>query len=193
MDLPWGDERSIQFITNVGLVTSNGPHGHNIMACEGTHHLSYRPGIIAVNIGHHKATYENIMKTKEFGVSIAATDQNILSSIAGGNSGKTVDKIAVLKELGYEFMPAKKIKILMVKNAVLHIECKLIQSVPVGDHMLFIGEVVEATLNPGKEPLAYHKSKYWKMDNMIPKPSETELAKIKKAVEKHTKNALKHQ
>ena len=150
MDMPFGDERSIQFITNVGLVTSNGPHGQNIMACEGTHHLSYRPGIVAVNIGHHKATYENIMKTKEFGVSIAATDQNIVSSIAGTNSGKAVDKIAILKELGYEFTPAKKIKAMMVKDAVLHIECKLMQYVPVGDHMLFIGEVIEATINPEK-------------------------------------------
>ena len=29
MDLPWGDARSIQFVTNVGLITSNGPYGYN--------------------------------------------------------------------------------------------------------------------------------------------------------------------
>ena len=32
MDLVWGDEKTRQFITNVGLVTTSGPFGHNIMA-----------------------------------------------------------------------------------------------------------------------------------------------------------------
>ena len=33
MDLPWGDEKTIQFITNVGLITTKGPFGDNIMVC----------------------------------------------------------------------------------------------------------------------------------------------------------------
>ncbi len=50
MNLPWGDEKSNKFVTNVGLITSNGPYGHNIMAAEWTHHISYNPGLIAVCI-----------------------------------------------------------------------------------------------------------------------------------------------
>ena len=51
MDIPWGDENSKQFITNVGIVATNGPNGYNIMACEWTHLVSYRPGLVAVCIG----------------------------------------------------------------------------------------------------------------------------------------------
>jgi len=40
------------------------------MACEWTHHLSYRPGLIAVYLGPNKTTVENIMTTKEFGVNL---------------------------------------------------------------------------------------------------------------------------
>ncbi len=29
MDIPWGSEAAKKFITNVGLITSNGPFGHN--------------------------------------------------------------------------------------------------------------------------------------------------------------------
>ena len=187
MDLPWGDEKTVQFITNVGLITSNGPYGDNIMSAEWTHHVSYSPGLIAVCIGLGKATLANIQKTKEFGISICATDQNIMTTIAGGNSGKNVDKIKVLKELGFKFYNAKKIKSLMVEGAVVNIECRLFKEIELGDHVMFVGEVVEASLDKGKEPLAYHKVKYWKIGDNIPKPSQDEMEEIKNIVEKHSK------
>ena len=87
MDLPWNDERSNKFITNVGLITSDGPSGADVMACEWTHHLSYSLGLIAVCIGPEKTTHENIKQTKEFGVNLCSTDQSIMSSIAGGYTG----------------------------------------------------------------------------------------------------------
>ena len=117
MDLPWNDERSNQFITNVGLVTSNGPFGPNVMACEWTHHISYQPGLIAVSVGHTKATVENIRNSKEFGVNLCASDQSVLSSVAGGYTGSMYDKVNALKELGFEFYKAKRIIPLMVKGA----------------------------------------------------------------------------
>ncbi|MBI2101860.1 flavin reductase [Candidatus Woesearchaeota archaeon] len=187
MDLPWGDEKTVQFITNVGLVTSNGPYGDNIMSAEWTHHVSYSPGLVAVCIGHNKATLENIKNTKEFGVSIAATDQNVLASVAGGSSGKNVDKVSALKELSFKFYKAKKINILMVEGAVLNLECKLFKEIKLGDHVMLVGEVIEASLNKSKEPLAYHEVKYWKIGENIPKPPQEELERIKIIIEKHAK------
>ena len=93
MDLPWNDERSNKFITNVGLITSDGPFGADVMACEWTHHISYSPGLIAVCISPNKATYENIKQTKEFGVNLCSTEQSIMSSIAGGYTGSMYNKI----------------------------------------------------------------------------------------------------
>lgn len=49
--------------------------------------------MIAVNIRGHDATSENIIESKEFGVNIAAEDQNVLCSVAGKYTGRHVDKI----------------------------------------------------------------------------------------------------
>jgi len=186
MDLPWGEERSKQFVTNVGLITSNGPNGHDIMSAEWTHHISYSPGLIAVCINRTDATHENIEKTKEFGVNLCASDQNVLSSIAGGSHGQDVDKIGALKELGYKFFKAKKIDVMMVKGAAMNAECKLFKTLELGDHTTFVGEVVE--LYPlGKEPIVYHAGKYWKFVDKISKPPQEELDKIKEVVEKYRK------
>ena len=150
MDLPWNDERSNKFITNVGLITTNGPYGADVMACEWTHHVSYRPGLIAVCIGPNKATHENIKQTKEFGVNLCSTDQSIMSSVAGGYTGSSYNKINALKELGFEFYEAKKIKVTMIKGAALNIECILSNEIPHGDHTTFVGEAIEASNNSDK-------------------------------------------
>ena len=187
MDLPWGDERTKQFVTNVGLITSNGPYGNNIMAAEWTHHVSYSPGLIAVCINPKDATHANLSKTKEFGVNLCASDQNVLSSISGGNSGKNIDKISVLKELGFKFFKAKKINVLMINGAAMNAECKLAKEIKLGDHTTFVGEVVE--LYPvGKEPLVYHAQKYYKLGQAIPKPPQNELDRISKVIDKHKKS-----
>ena len=85
LDLPWNSEISNRFITNVGLITSDGHFGSNVMACEWTYHISYRPGLIAVCIRPNDATHENIRQTKEFGVNRCSTDQSVMSSVAATN------------------------------------------------------------------------------------------------------------
>ena len=189
MDLPWGDERTVQFITNVGLITTDGPVGPNIMAAEWTHHVSYSPGLIAVCVGKsNQATSVNIQKTKEFGVSLTAIDQSVLASVAGGSSGLETDKIKALQELGFKFYKAKKIKGLMVEGAAMNAECKLVKTLDIGSHTIFIGEVLEASATKGKEPLAYHKGKYWKMTENIQRPTEEKRESIKKIIGKYRKD-----
>jgi flavin reductase (DIM6/NTAB) family NADH-FMN oxidoreductase RutF len=187
LDLPWNDERSNKFITNVGLITSDGPFGSNVMACEWTHHVSYRPGLIAVCVGHHKGTHENIKQTKEFGVNLCSTDQSVLSSVAGGYTGSNYDKINALKELGFEFYKGKRIETIMIKGAAVNIECILSKEISLGDHTTFVGEVIEASNNPDKVPLAYYGGRYFIMNTNVEKPSYEEREKIRKVVEKYKK------
>lgn len=188
MNISWGSDPAKKFVTNVGLITSTGPYGDNIMAAEWTHQVSYEPGLIAICLKSSEATHANIEKTKEFGVNLTAQDQNVLSSVAGGSSGKIVNKIEVLKELGFKFFRANKIKALMVGGAALNVECKLVNTIELGDHTTFIGEAVEVHQVNATEPLVYHGQKYWKFGDIIPKPSEQEMGRIKSIVEKHVKN-----
>ncbi len=185
MNLEWNDKRMGKFVTNAGLITSNGPYGYDIMAAEWTHYISYAPALIMVNIDKNAATHENIQKSNVFGVNIAAWDQNMVASIAGGSSGKKVDKISVLKELGVEFYNGK-IDVLMVRGAAMNAECKLIEAKKVGDHMMFIGEVLEVTAHD-KESLVYHNGKFWKIGEQLHKPDEKMMSKIQTLVEKYTK------
>ncbi len=186
MGLEWGSDATRKFATNVGLTTSNGPHGYNIMATEWTHHVSYNPPLITVCLNPNHATTANIRKTKTFGVNICAFDQNVLSSVSGNNTGKEVDKIKVLEDLGFEFYKAKKIDVLMVKGASMNAECRLVKEIELGDHIMFVGEAVQVS-SSDKPPLVLSGGKYWKLTENVQKPEKEFLNKIQKLVEKHTK------
>jgi flavin reductase (DIM6/NTAB) family NADH-FMN oxidoreductase RutF len=188
MHLAWNDRRTRQFITNVGLITSNGPAGLDIMSAEWTHHISYSPSLIAINVRGHDATAENIQSSREFGINLAAADQNVVCSVAGRYSGRETDKISLIKEAGLiVFYTAKSINVLMVQGAAMNAECKLLRQEELGDHIMFVGEVVEISVDEDIEPLIYHNGRYQRLGESIPKPSADVLAKIEKLAVKHNR------
>jgi flavin reductase (DIM6/NTAB) family NADH-FMN oxidoreductase RutF len=192
MDLGWGNPKASKFVTNVGLITSNGPNGQNIMAAEWTYYVSYSPALISVHIGggnspSGKATTENIKASKEFGVNIASQEQNVFSSIAGGSSGREIDKVGMLKEMGAQFYNGKKIKAPMLSGCCTNAECKVIEIKEVGDHIMLIGEVVEIESDLAKLPLVYSGNKYWKLGEHIGKPEQSVLDKIEALKLKYAK------
>ncbi len=186
MEVAWDDWRTRQFATNVGLISSDGPHGPNLMAAEWTRAVSYAPALIMLNINARHATADNIIATKKFGVSLAAEDQNILASVAGSSSGKQVDKVAALKEAGAEFYKGKT-GVLLVKGAIMTAECRVVRHEALGDHIVFVGEVVELVADENKKPLIYHAGRYWKLGEAVRKPSPQEREKLEAIVLKHSK------
>ena len=71
------------FTTGISLVTSYGPYGRNVMAAEWTMQISYKPMLIAIFIHEDSATFENIKKTKEFGINVSSDSQTMAVNIAG--------------------------------------------------------------------------------------------------------------
>ncbi len=185
MDLAWNDPRTRQFVTNVGLVTSDGPIGPNIMAAEWTHHVSYAPSLIAVCISASGATAESIQTSREFGVSLAAESQRILCSVAGGSTGREVNKIAALTELGAVFYAASRINAPMLAGAALNAECTVREILALGDRLTIVGEVLELSADTGVRPLAYHKGQYWTLGEALSKPAKPDLDRIKAIVASH--------
>ena len=189
MDLPWDDARTGQFITNVGLITSDGPHGPNIMAAEWTHLVSHEPGLIAVCAARNGATAANAHATRQFGVNLASQPQVAVCQVAGSHSGRDVDKLAALKELGWGFYPGRRIRPLMLRDAALNAECTLVREIELGDHLMLVGEVLEVG-DPGDiRPVAFRGGKYCELGRRIPKPAEPELRRVREVVAKHRRTS----
>jgi flavin reductase (DIM6/NTAB) family NADH-FMN oxidoreductase RutF len=160
------------------------------MAAEWTHHISYSPSLIAANIRGHDTTAQNIKESKEFGISIAAENQNVICSITGKYKGIHVDKISILKEAGIAaFYNAKSIskRVPMLVGAAMNAECKLVKQEELGDHIMFVGEVIEISADENVRPLLYHNGRYWELGDTLVKPEPDILNRIEELVKKHSR------
>ena len=148
------------FATTVGLITTNGKQGRNVMAAEWMMHVSYEPMLIAVFV-HDSPTFWNIKETRVFGVNIASDDQAELVNIAGGYSGLEINKLAIPHT--FKTHKAANIDVPMITGCALNAECKVITIQEMGDHIMVVGEAVRAKYDEKKFPLVYTRGNYRKL------------------------------
>ena len=156
------------FATTVALITTNGPKGPNVMAAEWTFHVSYDPFLISVHIDPESVTHDEILAAGEFGVNLVNEEQVAAMAFAGHYSKADTDK---LSSEAYETYPAKKIRAPMIRGSLLNAECRLVQHLPIGDHTAFIGEVVEFSVNPSKDPVVLHQGSRRLGDRILRSPA----------------------
>ena len=120
------------------------------MACARSMKCSRRPGIYAVALWKDGHTQKLIRESKEFVVAVANKSLEKELTYFGSVSGKDVDKF---RESGIETEKAEFIKPPLIKKATINFECKLINEIEVGDHILFIGEILASYINEDKDIL----------------------------------------
>lgn len=141
------------FTTTCALITVNGPRGPNVMAAEWTFNVSYRPFLIAVHIDKANVTHDEILAAGEFGVNLVTEAQGAAMRFAGHFSKAATEKMS---SKAFDTYPAKTIGAPMIRGSLLSAECRLVQHLPVGDHTMFVGQVLEFSVNPEARPLILH-------------------------------------
>jgi len=124
------------------LVSCIGKTGKpNIITLAWAMPTSINPPLVAISISPKRFSHTLIEESKEFVVNIPT--MNILKEtlFCGRKSGRDHDKF---KEAGLTPLPAKKVKVPIIKECVAHLECKLHSQFTTGDHTIFVGEIVEA-------------------------------------------------
>jgi flavin reductase (DIM6/NTAB) family NADH-FMN oxidoreductase RutF len=109
---------------------------------------SFHPPLISVAIGKTRNTYTLVKQSREFVIAIANKALEPAVKIFGTKSGRNVDKFAETK---IQYTNSKYLKTPILTDATFNFECKVINEVETGDHVLFIGEVVAAWRNEEKK------------------------------------------
>jgi flavin reductase (DIM6/NTAB) family NADH-FMN oxidoreductase RutF len=102
---------------------------------------SINPPLIAISISPTRYTHQLIQETGEFVINIPTIDIIDAVFFCGAVSGIKCDKF---KETGLTPLQARKVKLPIIKECIAHLECKLKNQLTIGDHTVFIAEVVEA-------------------------------------------------
>lgn len=169
--------------TPAALITSVDDAGKpNIITLGEVFNVSLRrPPIVGLAI--RKATYSHglISAHREFTVNMPTTDLLWATDYCGSTSGRNIDKFAAS---GLTPIPAETVAPPLIGECPVNMECRVISIQEVGDHDLFLGEVLathvdESILDENGHPdpakldtFAFmfnhgHEGEYWDMGTKI--------------------------
>lgn len=118
--------------------------------------LSYDPPMVMVAISPLRKCHEMITNSGQFAVNVLASEQVDVASRFGLTTGREMDKF---EGVDPERTPAGNP---LLSNVVAYIDCELVKTVAVGDHSLFVGEVIGAeVLDLTLSPLTFEPSDYF--------------------------------
>ena len=143
--------------TPVTLIGSSWQGTDNVMTAGWAMCCSVKPPLVSVYIYHKQLTRELIRQSREFVVNVLASDQVEVSETCGTISGRKADKYAKAK---LQTRPAEKVNVPLIEGCLANLECKVVAEYEVGDHTLFVGEIVAAHDGGRRDPLVYVEQKY---------------------------------
>ncbi|RKY57067.1 MAG: flavin reductase [Candidatus Neomarinimicrobiota bacterium] len=111
----------------------------NYMAAAWHTYLSHTPPLYGVAIAPKRFTHDMIIESGEFNCNFLPFNKLKLINSTGRISGKDCDKIEILN---LQIEQGISINTPFISDAYAVIECKLKQRLNLGDHTLFIGEIV---------------------------------------------------
>ncbi len=118
----------------------------NIITLAWSTPVSFNPPIVTISVGPQRYSHKLIEETREFVINVPQMDLAKETLFCGRNSGRKVDKF---KATGLTKEPARKVKPPLIKECIAHLECKVVNRFTSGDHTLFLGEVVAASVGEG--------------------------------------------
>jgi len=115
---------------------------------------SMKPPLFAVSLWKKGYTHKLIRQSKEFVIAIPSKKLEKAVKFFGTTHGDKIDKF---KKTGIKTLKAKYVKPPLLKDATINLECKLQKEVNAGDHIIFIGKILAAYVNPNKKILMVYK------------------------------------
>lgn len=142
---------SLNHPTQVVLVTSRATA--NIMGKEQTKdniitiawHMptSIDPGLYAISVGKTRFSCELIKQSKVFVINFMPYKLKEKALFCGTHTGRHMDKF---EETGLTKEESEKIECPAIKEALAYIECEVVDEFETGDHIIFVGKIINSKL-----------------------------------------------
>jgi len=108
--------------------------------------LSHDPPLVGISVAKSRYSYGLIEESGEFVINIVSAACRHAVEVCGQRSGRDGDK---LWAASLKLEPARTVRPPLIAGALGALECRVVNRLSCGDHMLFVGEVVSATARAG--------------------------------------------
>jgi flavin reductase (DIM6/NTAB) family NADH-FMN oxidoreductase RutF len=138
--IDWDQAATLMSPHPYALVSSVSADGRtNLMGLGWYTFTSWEPRILAISVGMPRRTRENLDAVPEFVLCLPNVDQSRGAWLCGSVSGHDVDKFA---EAGFEAVASSVVRPPRIRDATVTLECRVVQRVESGDHVVYFGEVL---------------------------------------------------
>jgi len=106
--------------------------------------ISFDPPLVCIGVSPRRYSHQLIDETGEFVINVPTEEIIDEVHFSGTKSGRDYDKFG---ETGLTSKPASKVRPPLIEECYAHLECRVVQRHICGDHTLFVGEVVAASID----------------------------------------------
>lgn len=138
-----------KFATGVNVITTEVDGEVHGMTANAFMSVSLDPKLVVISIGENASMLEKIRNSKKYAVNILSKDQKELSMLFAGQLNEH-------REVAFDWLADLPV----IPDASTQIACEVVNEHVEGDHILFIGKVVDIHLSECSDPLLFYKGKY---------------------------------
>lgn len=109
--------------------------------------VSFEPRMLSLSVENTAHFLDVIRESNVFAINVLESGQRELAGHFGKSSARVGDKL-----VGFEWTPGSTGSPLL-SEALASVECRVVSEQPAGDHVLFIGEVIDAQYRRDGEAL----------------------------------------
>ena len=154
--------------------THNGKN--NIITIGWTGTINSDPAMLSISVRKERYSYHMINESKEFVVNLTTEDLAFATDYCGVRSGKDHDKF---KEMNLTPLESKYINAVGIAESPVNIECKVVNQLDLGSHVMFIANVMGVTIDDkyldekntfnlmNAHPITYTHGRYYKTGDEI--------------------------
>ena len=145
-----------RFASGITIITALDSAGRDVgMTVSAFCSVSLDPPLVQACVDRAASMFNALQRAERFGVSVLADEQEALARrFAAVDSSHRFDGIGYSRgENG----------VVLLDDALAHIECSMVSRFEAGDHMLFVGAVERATARDAR-PLLYYRGGYAQLE-----------------------------
>ncbi|MDB4915926.1 MAG: flavin reductase domain protein FMN-binding protein [Gemmatimonadetes bacterium] len=145
-----------RFSSGITVITALDADGQDVgMTVSAFCSVSLRPPLVQACVDRAASMFDALQVADRFGVNILAAEQEALS-----RRFADIDATRRFEGLGYA---RGESGVVLLDDALAHVECRVVNRVDAGDHMMFIGEVERASARDAR-PLLYYRGGYAQLE-----------------------------
>lgn len=142
------------FATGVTIVTTKTQDGKDLgRTANSFSSVSLDPPLILWSLSKTSSSFDAFKQADYFAVHILSADQDALSGIFASSSANAFDHVAVKR--GHDSIP-------LIEECAARFECKTTYQYEGGDHIIFVGEVIDFQ-HSSTPPLLFHGGRYGRL------------------------------